>query len=70
MATVADPVLPMEWITVADLWDRLGNVPLERIHLIPTPGTATEQDVLDQIRSRRPDMRIGRWSLGGEDHGL
>ncbi len=49
MSTVADAAPPLEWVTVADLWDRLGNVPLERIHLIPRPGTATEQDVLDQI---------------------
>lgn len=49
MATVADFSLPMGWVTVADLWQRLGQVPLDRIRLTPTPGTAVEQDVLDAI---------------------
>jgi Uma2 family endonuclease len=33
--------------TVADLLERLGQVPPERVRLRPAPGTATEQDVLD-----------------------
>ncbi|MBX6313946.1 MAG: Uma2 family endonuclease [Isosphaeraceae bacterium] len=33
--------------TVADLLRQLGDIPPERIRLVPTPGTATEQDVLD-----------------------
>jgi len=49
MATITDFSLPMGWVTVADLWQRLGQVPLERIRLTPTPGTANEQDVLDSI---------------------
>jgi hypothetical protein len=36
--------------TLADLLDRLGDVPLGRIRLHPPPGTATEADVL-----ARPD---------------
>ena len=36
--------------TLADLLERLGDVPLERIRFRPYPGTATEQDVL-----ARPD---------------
>lgn len=32
--------------TLADLIERLGNVPLDRIRYRPFPGTATEQDVL------------------------
>jgi Uma2 family endonuclease len=32
--------------TLADLVDRLGGVPLERIRYRPFPGTATEQDVI------------------------
>jgi len=32
--------------TVADLHERLGGVPLERIRMIPPPGTATEADLL------------------------
>jgi Uma2 family endonuclease len=37
--------------TLADLLDRLGGVPLERIRFRPYPGTATIQDVID-IRCR------------------
>jgi Uma2 family endonuclease len=36
----------MDW-TFADLQQRLGGIPLERIHLYPWPGLATEKDVLD-----------------------
>src|SRR5579875_783623 len=39
-----------EWTTVADLLKDLGNVPPERVHLDPPPGTATEKDVLDRER--------------------
>lgn len=37
--------------TLADLIDRLGGVPLDRIRYRPFPGTATEQDVV-QIEQR------------------
>lgn len=33
--------------TLADLHERLGNVPLQRIRCHPAPGTATEADRLD-----------------------
>jgi Uma2 family endonuclease len=33
--------------TLADLLDRLGGVPLDRIRFQPSPGTATVQDVID-----------------------
>jgi Uma2 family endonuclease len=33
--------------TLADLLDRLGRVPLERVRFHPPPGTATERDVLE-----------------------
>jgi Uma2 family endonuclease len=33
--------------TVADLLEQLGDIPPERVWFHPTPGTATEQDVLD-----------------------
>jgi len=39
----------MEW-TMADLQDRLGGIPLERIRLYPWPGLATEKDVLEVLR--------------------
>jgi Uma2 family endonuclease len=33
-------------VTIADLLARLGNVPANRVRLHPTPGTATERDVI------------------------
>ena len=51
MSTVASPLpkpapvaAPIQ--TLADLMDRIGNVPLERVRAHPAPGTAVEQDVL------------------------
>ena len=32
--------------TLADLMEPLGNIPPERILVVPFPGTATEEDVL------------------------
>ena len=32
--------------TIADLLTRLGNVPANRVRLHPTPGTATEKDLI------------------------
>ncbi len=32
--------------TIADLLHRLGGIPASRVRLIPTPGTATEKDVI------------------------
>ncbi len=37
---------PPEFRTVADLLHRLGDVPPDRVRLRPTPGTATERDLL------------------------
>ena len=42
---------PLE--TFADLWERLGNVPLNRIHMFPRPGTATVEDV-ERLCNREP----------------
>ncbi|HZV05769.1 MAG TPA: Uma2 family endonuclease [Gemmataceae bacterium] len=39
-----------EWRTVADLLKKLGDIPPERVHLDPPPGTATEKDVLEMER--------------------
>ena len=47
MATVTAPHAS-DW-TVADLLDQLGDVPPNRIHLVPSPGKATEEDLLDQL---------------------
>jgi Uma2 family endonuclease len=42
MSTISPPIK-----TFADLLNRLGGVPLERIRFRPFPGTATVQDVID-----------------------
>lgn len=42
MATTTPPTAE----TLAELLDRLGNVPPDRIRMRPAPGTATEQDVV------------------------
>jgi Uma2 family endonuclease len=36
-----------EWVTAADLLERLGGVAPERLRLRPAPGTATEQHLLE-----------------------
>jgi Uma2 family endonuclease len=43
-------ISPPAMETLADLHERLGSIPLERIRLHPAPGTAKEEDVLS-----RPD---------------
>ncbi len=46
-ATKALPRSPFATdVTVADLLKRLGNIPANRVRLHPTPGTATEKDLL------------------------
>jgi Uma2 family endonuclease len=47
---VAAGTLPCDWSSdwsLADLQQRLGGIPAERIRLVPAPGYATEQDLLD-----------------------
>jgi len=39
--------------TLADLLDRLGGVPLDRIHFTPAPGTATVDNVIDVATRER-----------------
>jgi Uma2 family endonuclease len=46
MATVVSPAAE-PFRTLADLMDRLGGVPLDRVRLQPFPGTATEKDVIE-----------------------
>ena len=48
IATAAEPL-----VTLADLMDRIGNVPLNRVRLHPSPGTATVEDVL-RLCDREP----------------
>jgi Uma2 family endonuclease len=52
MATA--PSLPANYQTIAELIHALGDVPLERVRMIPPPGTATEADLL---KPRGPDWR-------------
>ena len=44
-------ILPAE--TFAEMWERLGNVPLNRIRMFPPPGTATVEDV-ERLCNREP----------------
>ena len=37
---------PLDW-TIADLLEQLGGVPPRRVRWVPTPGTATEKDVIE-----------------------
>jgi Uma2 family endonuclease len=49
-ATIARPEIK----TLADLRQRLGGIPLERIWFQPAPGTATEKDVIQaEVRGNR-----------------
>src|SRR5271156_6123619 len=42
-------------VTIADLLKRLGNIPARRVRLYPTPGTATEKDLIKVLdRENRP----------------
>jgi Uma2 family endonuclease len=40
---------PQNSVTIADLLKRLGGVPASRVRLYPTPGTATEKDVINVL---------------------
>ena len=53
MSTVLPDVPPTVW-TIADVQARLPAFPADRIRVYPTPGTATEQDLLEaESRSNR-----------------
>ena len=39
--------------TFAEMWERLGSVPLNRIRMFPSPGTATVEDV-ERLCNREP----------------
>ena len=45
--------------TIADLLKRLGDIPPERVRLHPTPGTATEKDLLKVVDREKSAMRAG-----------
>ncbi len=53
MSTILPDVPPTNW-TIADVQAWLPGFPPDRIRIYPTPGTATEQDVLEaEARSNR-----------------
>ena len=53
MSTVLSDAPPTEW-TLADVQARLPSFPSNRIRAYPSPGTATEEDVLEaEARSDR-----------------
>jgi len=55
------PVTPTEqspWTTAADLQGHLGGIPVERIMLIPTPGQATERELLAISRDRNRTLEL------------
>jgi Uma2 family endonuclease len=51
MATVSEAPERVE--TIADLVERLGDIPLDRIRLKPAPGTAIERDVIAALEAPR-----------------
>jgi Uma2 family endonuclease len=58
MTTTTSPRPParlpaVRWTTLADLQATLGDVPVERIHLNPVPGTATVHDALELTENGR-----------------
>jgi len=58
MATITD-ISPLAERTLADLLEQLGNIPPSRILLTPSPGAATEENVLEvERRTGRPPELI------------
>ena len=47
MATTLEAPASAPFATVGELLKRLGNIPPDRVRLRPTPGTATERDVIE-----------------------
>ena len=45
MTSTVTTSIPPDW-SAADMQKHLGGIPLERIRMVPPPGTATEDDVL------------------------
>jgi Uma2 family endonuclease len=62
-------------VTVADLLKRLGGVPASRVRLFPTPGTATEKDVINVLdHENRPcelvDGTLVEKAMGFDESGI
>ena len=53
----ASPPAPLADVTtIGDLLKRLGNIPAGRVRLHPTPGTATEKDVIEILDREKPAL--------------
>ena len=65
---VARPATEPE--TMADVIKRLGGVPADRVLMRPTPGTATEEDALDERFCELVDGTLVRKALGHEESRL
>jgi len=61
---------PRTQLTIGDLLDRFGPIPLRRIRLSPLPGTATEQDVLDIYGREKRRCELVDGILVEKDMGL
>jgi Uma2 family endonuclease len=53
MSATLNAITPaaVAYSTLAELHDRLGGIPLDRIFVVPAPGTATEKDLLRLLDS-------------------
>jgi Uma2 family endonuclease len=53
MSATLNAITPaaVAYSTLAELHDRLGGIPLDRIFVVPPPGTATEKDLLRLLDS-------------------
>jgi Uma2 family endonuclease len=49
MSIGSTSLLPSDW-TFAEFWTHLGGIPPERIRMVPPPGAATENDVIEAER--------------------
>ncbi len=56
--------------TVADLLRRLGNIPARRVRLHPTPGTATERDLVEANDRKRGLCELVEGTLVEKPMGL
>ncbi len=54
-----DTLAPPEIETLAELLHRLGDIPLDRIRFRPSPGTATESDVVELPNARACELVDG-----------
>jgi Uma2 family endonuclease len=61
--SVTPPAPLADMTTIGDLLKRLGNIPAERVRLHPTPGTATEKDVIKILDQENRPCELVEGSL-------